>query len=217
MIETDKPAFARLMVGLGEYYGKDQSKQVLSIYWKALEQYDLDAVDAACRAHISNPDSGQWFPKIADLVRLIDGGTNDRALLAWTKVDQAVRRIGTFQSVCFDDGLIHVALQDMGGWQAFGNKTEDEWPFIAKEFQQRYRALAARPVQPPHVPMLIGGADAHNARLGYAPCAPVMVGDPERARLVYEGGSNVRSIAFTGMWQAAAKLGKLPAAEERAA
>ena len=67
MIETDKPAFAWLMVELGEYYGKDQSKQVLSIYWKALEQYDLDAVDAACRAHISNPDSGQWFPRLPTL------------------------------------------------------------------------------------------------------------------------------------------------------
>ena len=214
MIESEKQAFARLMVGLGEYYGKDQSKQVLAIYWKALERYDLAAVDEACSTHIANADTGQWFPKIADIVRLIDGGSNDRALLAWTKVDQAVRSVGSMQTVCFDDALINAVISDMGGWPSFGTKNNDEWPFVAKEFQQRYRGLTARTGQLTYPPSLPGIADSHNIMQGYGAATPVLIGDAVKAKVVYEGGAAVRRIGISTFTKPAASV---PQLVERAA
>ena len=209
MIESEKKAFATLMVGLGEYYGKDQSKQVLAIYWKALQRYELSEIDAACSAHIANADTGQWFPKIADIVRLIDGGGGDRALLAWTKVDQAVRSVGTMQTVCFDDAIINAVISDLGGWPALGVKTEGEWPFVSKEFQQRYRGLVARTGKFAYPPSLPGIADSQNLMKGYGSATPIFIGEPEKARAVYEGGSAVRRIGISTFSRGAESVPKL--------
>jgi len=78
------------------------------------------------RRHLMNPDTGQFLPKPADIVRMLGGRTLDRALMAWAKVDKAVRQIGTYESVVFDDALIHRVLHEMGGWVGMGQKTENE-------------------------------------------------------------------------------------------
>ncbi len=57
---------------------------------------------------------------------MLGGSTQDAALAAWSKVDRAVREVGPYQSVAFDDALIHRVLFEMGGWIPLGSKTEDE-------------------------------------------------------------------------------------------
>jgi len=84
------------------------------------------------------------MPKVADVIKMLQGSTQDSALTAWAKVDKAVRSIGTQMSVAFDDPLIHKVIQDMGGWLGLGQRQEAEWPFVAKEFETRYRGFKAR-------------------------------------------------------------------------
>jgi len=148
MRHEDKPEFAGMMVSIGEYYGREISDGLMGMYWQGLQHYDLAAVRDAMNRHVANPDSGQFMPKIADISKMLAGTTQDAALRAWAKVDQAVRRVGTYRDVAFDDPLIHRVLHDMGGWVAMGSKTEDEWPFVAKEFENRYRGFRARSETP---------------------------------------------------------------------
>ena len=63
---------------------------------------DLRAVADALNRHAVNPDNGQFLPKPADIVRLINGNTVDRALVAWSTVERAIRSTGPYQSVVFD-------------------------------------------------------------------------------------------------------------------
>ena len=144
MNQNDYDDFDETIVAVGEQYGKSLSEGVKMLYWQGLINYDLKAVQQALYRHIRNPDNGQFMPKVADIIRMLQGSTQDSALIAWSKVDKAVRSVGTQVTVVFDDPIIHRVLQDMGGWLALGTKQETEWPFVAKEFENRYRGYKAK-------------------------------------------------------------------------
>lgn len=184
--------FATLLTGLADYYKQDISRTVLGLYWEGLRQYDYAAVEKACWAHTQNPDSGMWMPKIADIVKMVAGRTDDQAKVAWAKVDRAVRSSpGVYHSVAFDDPIIHRVLADMGGWVIMGSKSEDEWPFVAKEFENRYRGFRSRGEIPAYPPTLIGISAAQNYAAGQqANVGVILIGQRTAAIAVIKGGSD---------------------------
>ncbi|WP_232625655.1 DUF6475 domain-containing protein [Achromobacter deleyi] len=189
MIDADKPALFELVGNVYSFYAREASVFVFNVWWEAVKAYDLDAVSQAFSRHCANPDSGQFLPKPADVVKMLHGSTQDAALQAWAKVDRAVRGVGTWASVAFDDPLIHRVLHDMGGWSPLGRKEEREWPFLASEFVNRYRGYRGRSERPEYPPILLGDADAHNGRIGAEAGTPVLIGDAGRAALVVAGGA----------------------------
>lgn len=189
--------FREGIVGVMSFYGKDVSRFALDVWWNALKQYDLTAITTAFNRHLMNPDSGQFQPKPADIVKMLQGTTQDAALSAWAKVDKAVRHVGTYRSVVFDDPIIHVVLHDMGGWTALGQKTEEEWPFVAREFENRYRGFKARNEVPEYNRVLIGLSDAANQKNGFKQQPPILVGNEAKAKQVMLGGEDRVSIGFT--------------------
>ena len=186
---TDRKRFAELLSGIADYYGKQLAGGVIELYWQGLQQYDIQAVEKALWEHTQNPDNGQFMPKIADVTRILQGRTQDQASLAWSKVDGAVRRIGTYADVVFDDPIIHRVLVDMCGWVSLGSKTEDDWPFVAKEFENRYRGYKLRGETPDYQPVLIGLANAHNQKEGFIGQPPILIGDGDKAKNVMLGGT----------------------------
>jgi len=178
------------IAGVMSFYGKSVSSFALDVWWTALKSYDLAAIVDAFNRHLANPDAGQFAPKPADIIRILQGSSQDSALRAWAKVDLAVRRVGTYCDVVFDDPLIHRVIQDMGGWIALGTKAENEWPFVAKEFENRYRGFRSRGEYPEYPATLIGLATAHNNRQGFKSGAPVLIGNEKMARQVLQGGSD---------------------------
>jgi hypothetical protein len=76
----------------------------------------------------------------------------------------------------FDDALIHRVISEMGGWIQLGSKGNDEWPFVAKEFETRYRGYRMRAENPEFPPVLIGLANSQNAVNGHR-AEPVLIGD----------------------------------------
>ena len=190
MQANDQKRFVTILTGVADYYGKELSSGVISLYWQGLKQYDLQAVERALWEHTQNPDSGQFMPKIADVTRILQGRTGDQAQTAWSKVDSAVRRIGTYQDVVFDDPVIHRVIADMGGWVQLGNKSDDDWPFVAREFENRYRGYKMRGEIPEYPPQLIGLSNQHNLKEGFRTAPPVLIGDQKKANLVLQNGSN---------------------------
>ena len=138
MKTQQRSAFAALMTGVGELYGKAMSPQLIAIYWEGLSDYEFDDVKRAVNLHVRNPDTGQFMPKIADVVKFLEGNTLTQAMRAWQKVNEAIKRVGTYASVVFDDPIIHAVISDMGGWQPLGMVQDEEWPFKAREFEKRY-------------------------------------------------------------------------------
>lgn len=200
----EKKRFAALLTGLADYYKQEISRAVMALYWEGLKQFDFAAVEKACWAHTQNPDTGMWMPKIADIVKMVSGRTDDQAKIAWAKVDRAVRSVpGVGASVAFDDPIIHRVIADMGGWSMFGTKTEDEWPFVAKEFETRYRGFRMRGEVPAYPPRLIGSYEAANASSGQQTKQETyLIGQHSAAVAVIKGGSEGHHLQL-GMVDAA--------------
>ncbi len=196
MVDNDKVQFVTILVGISDYYGKVLAEGVIDLYWQGLRQYDIDAVQKAFWEHTQNPDNGQFMPKIADVSRNLQGRTTDQASIAWSKVDAAIRKIGTYRDVVFDDGVIHRVISDMGGWIGFGMKNESDWPFVAREFENRYRGFKMRGEFPEYPPLLIGIAKAQNNMTKMPGQEPIFIGVPDVAKQVYLGGTDKPLISM---------------------
>ncbi len=196
MQETDRTGFYALVSDVHAFYRQQCSTFALAVWWEACKHFDASAVKDAFNRHAVNPDNGQFLPKPADIVKLIGGGTQDAALVAWSKVDKAVRSVGSYRSVVFDDPLIHAVISDMGGWGLLCNVDDKEWPFKAKEFENRYRGYRTRGRLETWPQKLIGTAEAHNTSKGYVAAPPLMIGDAVACEKVYRGGSDRPALAL---------------------
>jgi hypothetical protein len=199
MIDQDRTQFFKLIANVSAFYKQDFSEFAGGVWWEAMKPYDFAAVADALNRHCVNPDVGQFMPKPADVVRMLQGSTQDSALVAWAKVDRAIRTVGTYRSVVFDDPLIHRVLTEMGGWIEMGKKTEEEWPFLRNEFVNRYRGYRGRNQIPDYSPVLIGIAEAQNSKQGHAIEPPMLLGDAKRAEKVMIGGSSTQILAIEQM------------------
>jgi hypothetical protein len=204
----DKKEFLTLLADVHAFYNKDFSTFAGAVWWEALRHYDFPAVSQALSRYAVNPDSGQFMPKPADVVKMLGGTSTDAALMAWSKVDRAVRSVGQYASVVFDDALIHRVIDDMGGWVKLCScPSEDDFVFVAKEFQTRYRGFSVRSETPDYQPVMIGLAQAQNARQGLAyNVPPRTIGDLEKCRMVYLSGTRIASLVLNHMTPSAELL-----------
>ncbi|MGL5490858.1 MAG: hypothetical protein ACRDC6_32050 [Shewanella sp.] len=76
MQDQDKPAFEEIMMAFGEIHKREITKPLMRMYFLALSKESIEQVQGAAVEHMRNPDSGQFFPKPADLIR------NSKQLLA---------------------------------------------------------------------------------------------------------------------------------------
>ena len=194
MREQDKESVLALVASVYAFYRVDCSPFALSIWWEAMQPYDFMAVKDGFNRHCVNPDNGQFLPKPADIVKLIGGGTQDAALIAWAKVEAACRSVGQYQSVVFDDPIIHCVIRDMGDWVKLCNTDVDELPFRAKEFEQRYRGYKLRGSVGEFPRTLIGIAEGSNKAQGLPADLPVMIGEQQKCLQVYKGGSLTANV-----------------------
>ena len=196
MIESEFDEFSDRLLGVYELYEKPLSSSMIKVWWAALIQYDLAAIKEGLGRHVANTEAGRFLPRPADIIRMMQGSTQDTAQVAWAKVDSAVRHKGTYVDVVFDDPLIHRVLHDMGGWISLGNKTENEWPFVAKEFENRYRGFRERSEIPDYPKILIGVTNAYNQSHGMPLGGQVMIGDEVACQKVMTGGTNKPLLQF---------------------
>lgn len=196
MKPTDQTKFKEVLQGVHDFYGKDLSKFAMAVWFQACDTFDVEQVTKALSAHLMDPERGQFMPKPADIVRQLQGTNTDRSLIAWGKVMDACQRVGAYASVCFDDGLIHAVIEDMGGWMKLCRSNTDELGYIQKRFCDTYKAYAGRPdvVFPALLP---GEHDQANAVKGYAAQPPVLIGNPDKARRVLANGSAAPKTQIT--------------------
>lgn len=193
MKASDLCEFTRVLTSISTLYGKPMSKPLMELYWAALQGFDLSAVKQALQAHVNHPDTGQYMPKPADVVRFLQGDSRTQALQAWSQVLRAIREIGSYRSVIFEDPVVHAVIQDMGGWISLCQVLDKDLPFRERDFTARYVGFIHKP--PAHYPKQLLGSFAHqNAIQGYPAEPPVCVGDPQKALQVYRQGQGANPL-----------------------
>lgn len=183
----DKRKFLEVMAGVHDFYGKDMSKFAGEVWLNACDSFDVEQVTKALSAHLMDPERGQFMPKPADIVRQLQGTNTDRSLVAWGKALTAMQRVGAYQSVAFDDGIIHSVIEDLGGWVKVCRSDMNELPFIQRRFCESYKAYSARGESsfPGYLP---GAHEVENRMNGRKVAKPVLIGSPEKAAQVMRAG-----------------------------
>lgn len=194
MTPNDRAQFAELWVAAYAVYGKHVSDAMLDVVFSALSSYSLQDIRTGLSGHIKNPDSGQFPPKPADVIKHLEGNSQSAAGEAWAKVDYAVRCVGNYRSVVFDDPKIHAAIERLGGWVKVSMTSNEEYPFLQNHFLKLYQGFTVQP--PTSFPRkMLGTCEHQNSQVsqfqrGKAKDEPALIGDPERARQVYQGGDD---------------------------
>ncbi len=90
----------------------------------------------------------------------------NKSMLAWEKAKFAIVKHGYYDSVKFDDKVIHSAIELMGGWlELYGlyfNESKLEW--VRKDFCRCYEAMSEKKVHPEY---LVGHIEKDNKYRAY--------------------------------------------------
>lgn len=104
-----------------------------------------------------------------------------RVLEAENKIKKALGSVGTYNSVAFDDPIIHLIIRDLGGWVKLGQMNIDDFEnFLKWDFPKSYKAYASRKNSEIPTRFIGVGRDEQNI---------VYIGNKERAKkwiLAYE-------------------------------
>ncbi len=138
----NKQQFSEFMAAIGEIFDKEISVTLRKIYWETLKPYPDDQCKRAFELALTTL---KFFPKPSELLELVNGKPGELATLAWLRVDQAVKRVGPYESVDFaDDRAINSTIEAMGGWPGLCNIDQKEWKWKQKEFENLYSVMAQR-------------------------------------------------------------------------
>ncbi len=153
---------------MSEYYGAHPSNSLMEIYWQAFKSWTTEDFQKACNAVMFTKkfrDQRQPLPLIPEIIEAVFGKPEDRAALAYHTLVEAMRRIGSWETVIFEDGAIGQAIDAMGGWEYVNGITIEEWKFRRRDFESLYLAHTNRgdnePVTCP------GAFDKINGTTGY--------------------------------------------------
>lgn len=140
MMPADQEKFTQGLMILAEVYNRKLSSLLLHTYWKCLKKYSLAVFETTLWDFVKDPDvAKRGFPSPAEWVKAIDGDAESKSLAAWTEIIKTIRHIGHYDSVIFNDPLIHQVIEDMGGWIFLCQQSERELIFLQKEFERRYK------------------------------------------------------------------------------
>ena len=186
MQSSDAKKFAALLKAVADSYNKEVTAGMREIYWESLKRYEYAEVRGAFSAHVTHPEHGRFWPKPADIIRQLEGDPGSNALMAFEKLRRAIKAVGPYRDVVFDDPLIHACVDQLGGWERVNEWTDEDLPYRCTDFQKLYTGLVGRAASYP--PVLTG--IAHNSlREAQKLPAPILLGDKAAATAVMGGGS----------------------------
>ena len=153
MDNSDLKAFEKIMTSLNELYG-DPSKQTsdlkMELYFNALKDLSIEQLNDAVNILCQTKTMRTW-PLPAEIRQAVEGNPQDKAQLAFDKLLLAVRSIGPYQTVIFDDPAIHAYIMSYGGWAEICDKTTEDWKYMRNDFVRGYsgysRQAATVPLQ----------------------------------------------------------------------
>jgi len=190
---NEKPEFTALIADVLGYWKQDVSEFALNVWWSGCQRFDFDQVSRALSEHATDPDKGQFAPKVADIVRILGGTKTDRSLREWGRVYEAMSRVGAYSDVDFGDGATHSAIRDMGGWPKMCRTNADELSYLQHRFCESYRAYQTAGTT--EIPFLIGdrSSDEMYLKRGLPVPKPVQI----------SGGKSVQRVDLTALQRTA--------------
>ena len=162
----NKKVFTSSFIGLCELFEREATESLGGMYYDQLK----DMSDDEFRSAINKVCQSVTFHKMplpAEIRQSAFGKLEDRATLALVKVERAVREVGGYSTIIFDDPIIHKVISSFdNGWIGICDMTVEEWTWARKDFVRMYQAFSAGGFQSvPH--KLIGRIQFDNESRGF--------------------------------------------------
>ncbi|GFM38299.1 DUF6475 domain-containing protein [Desulfovibrio psychrotolerans] len=196
----ERKRFLVAFLGLCEAFAKQSSDALPRIYHRALSDFSIEQVERAVDMAVV---SLRFFPKPVELREIITGpaeALEDRAEVEAAKVIEAVKSVGSWRSVVFDDPITNAVVQTgFGGWvKLCQDLTAKDEKWTRKDFVRLYAAYARQGVE--HFGVLAGQAAITNG----GNCiehneVPALIGNSENARRVAIGAGSATCAALPGV------------------
>ena len=155
-------AFANLMTGLAENYSSDITPAGMKIRFMALKEFPLQVIEEAVFRMIRSRRFNST-PNVGDIIAEITGDAGDRAEIEFTKVLDAIRRLGSYRSVKFEDPVTTATIEAMGGWTKIcAEMTTDQERFFRREFARIYTSYNRERITSDQI--LLGAVDVTNSQ-----------------------------------------------------
>ena len=137
---TKKQKITKAILILAEYYNQNLSPQIVDMYIKALEKFDLQTINKLCEQFLL---TFKYMPKISDFNDLLNPSLSldDRSEIAWSLVLKAIDKFGTYYSFTFKDKAIRKAL-DIIGYSTICETLESELNWKKADFIKIYKTFA---------------------------------------------------------------------------
>lgn len=157
--------FAENITGLAEVFNTEMTDSKLKIYYLALQGLTdnqfIQAVEGVIKTHVYNT-----MPKPAEFLELFREDKDSKATESLLQLENAIRKYGYYDSVQFDDPVIHKTVEALGGWQNICTQEDDQWIWTKKEFIKIYNVLEKRGITSDCPNRLIGFFEQDNTNRG---------------------------------------------------
>lgn len=131
--------------GLCEVFDREATKSLAHAYYEVLKDMSDDDFSQAISVVLKTRKYTK-LPLPNDIREGLTGNVATAAIVALDKAEKAIEKYSAYRSVQFDDPVIHMAIESMGGWIKFCRpEDEQDWHWHQKEFLRLYEAFATRP------------------------------------------------------------------------
>jgi hypothetical protein len=149
----------------GGYYATKApiNEMAMGVYLVALSEFTFQQIEQAVQKHIMTPDSGQFFPKVADIIKQL--GVKPEREYGWQDCIEGARAP---QTPCDVLARIHIQSHYLNNFQSMEIKHRADM-FIDGQEERKARALAGNYTEHEIVTMI-----AHDVKVS----SPYMKGMP---------------------------------------
>jgi len=139
MKEDKEERFGICIQGLAGYFDKELPEFLLEIYWNGLKDYSIEEIESGANKLIM---TAKFFPKVVEWIEAMTGGAGkleDVAELQANEVVRAIKKVGVYNSILFDDPITVAVIQTYyGGWIKLCELLEEDEKWFRKDFARYY-------------------------------------------------------------------------------
>ncbi len=159
----DKKLFLQSLNSLESAFDEKVSEDRAKIYWDILKGYSDREIK---KSVIRSIRELKFFPKVSEIIEMIEGNIEDEAEVAWLILKEKIERYDGYISVSFPDSpAIGSVVEALGGWIKMCDTTIEEEKWIKKEFIKLYPIMKRRSNHPEK---LLGIFELENNQKGYS-------------------------------------------------
>jgi hypothetical protein len=146
-----KHEFKAPFMAMCEIKDRTMSNVGMDLYYETVKHLDVETWNRAVSGVIAN-NKYAGIPQPAEILEAT-GQNEDKdaqAMLAMEKIKEAIRDHGPYQSVVFDDPIIHMLVSSHDkGWPGLCDMTLEEHKWLWKDWIKLYKAYQIRPKRYP--------------------------------------------------------------------